>query len=94
MSAEQGPDELLRAIYILGMTPTRLKTADELIARRLCYELDLNWYPDSNHKRMVERVFEEHTSTGGPTKNVREFVDASPERKRLIDPTWWTPGKL
>ena len=56
ISAAQGPDELLRAIYILGMTPTRLKTADELHARRLAYELGLNWYPDSNHRRMVERV--------------------------------------
>ena len=41
-----GPDELLRAIYILGMVPTRLKSREELHARRLAYELDTFWPPD------------------------------------------------
>jgi hypothetical protein len=94
MSASQGPNELLRAIYILGMTPTRLKTREELHARRLAYELDFNWYPDSNHSAMVKRTFEAHKSTGGATENVREFADAPEERKRLIDPTWRQPGRL
>jgi hypothetical protein len=31
------------------MTPTRLKTPQELHARRLAYELDFEWYPDHNH---------------------------------------------
>lgn len=88
MSASQGPNELLRAIYILGMTPTRLKTREELHARRLAYELDFNWYPDSNHEVMVQRTFKAHKSTGGKMANVRNFEDASEERKRLIDPTW------
>ena len=83
-----GPNELLRAIFILGMTPTRLKTAEELHARRLCYELDLNWYPDSNHKMMVKRCHEMHKSMGGSVENVREFADASEEIKHWIDPTW------
>jgi hypothetical protein len=43
---------------------------------------------------MVERVFEEHTSTGGTTANVREFEDATEEQKRLIDPTWRKAAKL
>ena len=94
MSASQGPNELLRAIYILGMTPTRLKTRDELHARRLAYELDYNWYPDSNHHMMVERAFSAHKSMGGTAENVREFADAPEERKRLIDPTWRQTGKL
>jgi hypothetical protein len=93
-TAQQGPNELLRAIYILGMTPTRLKTAEELQARRLAYELDFNWYPDSNHRSMVERVFKAHKSTGGGTENVRGFADAPEDRQRLIDPTWRKPGKL
>ena len=94
MSASQGPNELLRAIYILGMTPTRLKTREELHARRLAYELDFNWYPDSNHSAMVKRTFEAHKSTGGATENVREFADAPEERKLLIEPTWRQPGRL
>ena len=77
-----------------GRSPTRLKTAEELHARRLAYELDMPWYPDAGHKNLVKRVFENHTSTGGTVENVREFADASPERKRLIDPTWRAPGKL
>lgn len=45
-----GPNELLRAIYILGMVPTRLKSKEELHARRLAYELDTFWPPDGKRK--------------------------------------------
>ena len=34
-----GVDNLLRAIYILGMSPARLQTAEMLEARRVAYEL-------------------------------------------------------
>ena len=37
----RGPNELLRAIYILGASPTRLQTPEILEARRKAYELDL-----------------------------------------------------
>ena len=83
-----GTDQLLRAIYIMGMTPTRLKTARELHARRLCYELDLPWYPDHNHVRITEQVFAQHTSEGGDVPSVRRFREASEEVQRLIDPTY------
>ena len=86
--------QLLRAIYILGMTPTRLKTADELHARRLAYELDTFWPPDGGHMNIVKHVFEQHKSTGGRVENVREWVDAPPEVQRLIDPTWRKAAKL
>ena len=39
-----GADHLLRAVFIMGMTPTRLKTPKELHARRMAYELDFEWY--------------------------------------------------
>ncbi|MEM7366608.1 MAG: phytanoyl-CoA dioxygenase family protein, partial [Pseudomonadota bacterium] len=83
-----GTDQLLRAIYIMGMTPTRLKTPRELHARRLAYELDLPWYPDHNHPQITEQVFKEHTSQGGDVKSVRNFESASAEIQQLIDPTW------
>lgn len=85
-----GTDQLLRAIYIMGMTPTRLKTARELHARRLAYELDLPWYPDHNHQLITEQVFVQHTSQGGDMQSVRHFSEASPEIQRLIDPTFTT----
>lgn len=83
-----GSDQLLRAIYIMGMTPARLKTPRELHARRLAYELDLPWYPDHDHPQITERVFQEHTSQGGNVKSVRNFGSASAEIQQLIDPTW------
>jgi|EP01047_Picozoa_sp_COSAG01_P037495 hypothetical protein len=79
------------AIYIMGMTPTRLKTARELHARRLAYELDLPWYPDHNHRAIAEHVFAEHTSQGGNTQSVRHFSEANAEVQRLIDPTFVSP---
>ncbi len=83
-----GTDQLLRAIYIMGMTPTRLKTPRELHARRLAYELDLPWYPDHNHPQITKKVFMHHTSQGGDVESVRDFSKASPEVKQLIDPTF------
>ncbi|MDA1298872.1 MAG: phytanoyl-CoA dioxygenase family protein [Proteobacteria bacterium] len=82
-----GTDQLLRAIYIMGMTPTRLKTQRELQARRLAYELDLPWYPDHDHQKITEQVFVQHTSQGGNVQSVRHFHEAPPEIQRLIDPT-------
>ncbi len=83
-----GTNQLLRAIYIMGMTPTRLKTPRELHARRLCYELDLPWYPDHNHRQITEQVFAEHTSQGGSVASVRDFSKAAAEVQQLIDPTY------
>ncbi len=83
-----GTDQLLRAIYIMGMTPTRLKTSRELHARRLAFELDLPWYPDHDHLQITERVFAEHTSEGGQAESVRRFSEASREVQLLIDPTF------
>jgi len=83
-----GTDHLLRAIYIMGMTPTRLKTPSELHARRLAYELDLPWYPDHDHQCITEQVFAQHPSEGGNLQSVRDFSEALPEVQRLIDPTY------
>ena len=83
-----GTDQLLRAIYIMGMTPTRLKTPRELHARRLAYELDLPWYPDHDHPKITEQVFAQHTSQGGDVASVRDFDAASAEVQHLIDPTY------
>ena len=87
-STGHGTDHLLRAIYIMGMTPTRLKTPRELHARRLAYELDLPWYPDHNHEQITEQVFAEHASQGGNVQSVRDFSKASKEIQQLIDPTF------
>jgi hypothetical protein len=57
----------------MGMTPTRLKTAEELHARRMAYELDLPWYPDHNHAAVTAQAFAQHTSQGGDVISVRHF---------------------
>lgn len=61
-----GTDHLLRAIFIMGMTPTRLKTPQELHARRMAYELDFEWYPDHHHAGVTAKSFAEHPSQNGP----------------------------
>ena len=83
-----GTDQLLRAIYIMGMTPTRLKTPRELHARRLAYELDLPWYPDHDHQHITEQVFAQHASQGGDERSVRQFSKASSAIQQLVDPTF------
>jgi hypothetical protein len=44
-----GPHQLLRAIYILGMAFSRLQTPEILEARRIAYERDLFWPPTIAH---------------------------------------------
>jgi hypothetical protein len=54
-----GEDQLLRAIYILGMALSRLQTKTILEARRKAYELDVFWPPTVGHA-----VFARHIVAG------------------------------
>ena len=102
--AGRGPSDLLRAIYILGMAPTRLQTPEILAARRQAYELDLFWPLPRDHADIAARVLAQNWETAnwaagsqgvrcavegeGTYPVVREFARAPPEWQRLIDPTW------
>jgi hypothetical protein len=51
-----GPDQLLRAIYILSMSFSRLQTPTILGARRQAYELDLFWPPTVGHADFAQHI--------------------------------------
>jgi hypothetical protein len=51
-----GPDQLLRAIYILSMSFARLQTPTILAARRKAYELDVFWPPTVGHAAFAEHI--------------------------------------
>ena len=51
-----GPDQLLRAIYILGMAFSRLQTPRILQARRQAYERDVFWPPTIGHAAFAEHI--------------------------------------
>jgi hypothetical protein len=51
-----GPNQLLRAIYILGMSFARLQTPEILAARREAYELDVFWPPTIGHAQFAEHI--------------------------------------
>jgi hypothetical protein len=51
-----GKSELLRAIYILGMSFSRLQTPEILKARRKAYELDVFWPPTVGHAAFAQHI--------------------------------------
>jgi hypothetical protein len=51
-----GPDQLLRAIYILSMSLTTLQTPQILAARRKAYELDVFWPPTVAHAAFARHI--------------------------------------
>jgi hypothetical protein len=51
-----GEDQLLRAIYILGMSFSRLQTPTILAARRKAYELDVFWPPTIGHAAFAQHI--------------------------------------
>jgi hypothetical protein len=51
-----GENQLLRAIYILGMSFSRLQTPQILEARRKAYELDLFWPPTIAHAAFAQHI--------------------------------------
>ncbi|MEO8185486.1 MAG: phytanoyl-CoA dioxygenase family protein [Deltaproteobacteria bacterium] len=51
-----GPNQLLRAIYILGMSFSRLQTPTILEARRKAYELDVFWPPTIGHAAFAQHI--------------------------------------
>ncbi|HKO94814.1 MAG TPA: phytanoyl-CoA dioxygenase family protein [Polyangiaceae bacterium] len=51
-----GPQQLLRAIYILGMAFSRLQTPEMREARRQAYELDLFWPPTLGHAAFAQHI--------------------------------------
>jgi hypothetical protein len=53
-----GASNLLRAIYILGASPSALQTPEILAARRKTYELDLFWSPLLKHGAFVAQISE------------------------------------
>jgi len=66
-----GEDQLLRAIYILGMSFSRLQTPTILTARRQAYELDVFWPPTIGHAAFARHIVagelegQYHSSPGG-----------------------------
>ena len=101
-----GPNQLLRAIYILGMTPTRLQTPVILQARRKAYELDLFWPPPVPHAELAGHImagefdrvpakslFRHLLRDNEAQKRVRRFEEADPVVQQLIDPSY-RPSKL
>ena len=92
-----GPNELLRAIYILGMNLLRLQTAEVLHARRRAYEMDIFWPPPFDHRELAKKVLSgddsvlEALEPQSPKVELRVFADAPPEVRVLIDPTWQPP---
>jgi hypothetical protein len=51
-----GENQLLRAIYILGMSFSRLQTPTILEARRKAYELDVFWPPTIGHAAFAQHI--------------------------------------
>jgi hypothetical protein len=51
-----GEDQLLRAIYILGMSFSRLQTPTILAARREAYERDVFWPPTIGHAAFAQHI--------------------------------------
>jgi hypothetical protein len=51
-----GPNQLLRAIYILGMAFSRLQTPEILAARREAYERDVFWPPTLAHAAFAQHI--------------------------------------
>jgi hypothetical protein len=51
-----GENQLLRAIYILGMALSRLQTPEILEARRKAYELDVFWPPTIGHAAFARHI--------------------------------------
>ena len=92
-----GPNELLRAIFILGMNLLRLQTPEVLHARRRAYELDVFWPPPFAHRELAEKVLSgddsvlEALEPASPKIELRRFADAPAEVRALIDPTWQPP---
>jgi Phytanoyl-CoA dioxygenase (PhyH) len=102
-----GPNQLLRAIYILSMSFLRLQTPEILEARRKAYELDLFWPPTVAHADFARDILAgkleglpHQPSLGSVTRpsevfpRIREFARAAPEVQRLIDPTYAEAAKL
>ncbi len=98
--SNRGPNELLRCICILSMTPARLiePYPEVQLARRRAYELDVfsggscmgNLDADGVPTRAINFLKQIDED---PQPNVRNFADASPEIQRLIDP-FFTGAKL
>ena len=92
-----GPNELLRAIYILGMNLLRLQTPEVLQARRRAYELDIFWPPPFNHRELADKILSgdpsvlENLEPTCPKVEVRNFMHAPQEVQALIDPLWRKP---
>jgi hypothetical protein len=92
-----GPNELLRAIYILGMNLLRLQTPEVLEARRRAYELDIFWPPPFNHQELALKILSgdpsvlEGLEPACQKVEVRKFADAPREVQVLIDPSWRLP---
>ena len=85
-----GPNQLLRAIYILSMSFSRLQTPEILQARRMAYELDLFWPPTVGHA-----AFARHIVAGqldglsqpslGSVERLREAADGTLERALYLN---------
>ncbi len=87
-----GPNQLLRAIYILAMALSRLQTPAMLKARRIAYERDVFWPPTMGHA-----AFAEHIVAGklaGPyAPTLRDAADGTLERALHLNLAERQPGQ-
>jgi hypothetical protein len=78
-----GENQLLRAIYILGMAYSRLQTPEILEARRKAYELDVFWPPTIGHAAFARHI------VAGKLEGSRE-----PSLRRATGPSEVAEGTL
>jgi len=74
-----GPDQLLRAIYILGMAFSSLQTPEILQARRTAYELDLFWPPTIGHAAFARHILAGKLDRQNPP-SLREAAEGTLEK--------------
>lgn len=85
-----GPNQLLRAIYILSMAPSRLQTPAILAARREAYELDVFWPPTVGHAEFARHILAGkldglQLSSLGSVARLREAAEGSLDKALYLN---------
>jgi phytanoyl-CoA dioxygenase PhyH len=85
-----GPNQLLRAIYILSMSFSRLQTPEILQARRMAYELDLFWPPTVGHAAFARHILAGkleglYPPSPGSVTRLREAAEGTLERALYLN---------
>ena len=84
-----GRNELLRAICIMAMAPSRLLSPTILAARRLAFEHDVFTGGSCGTEAWARRLLAERGQLG---PRVRELESASEAVRRLVDPSCGRPS--